>query len=97
MMKKIFSLLLIIAISISLCGCGSDNTLSDLHHVKIDIKDYGVIEVELDANEAPITVNNFIDLVKDGFYDGLIKDLSVNPDDYFLSVKDSLNLLKKKV
>ena len=70
-MKKIFSLLLGIVISISLCGCGSDNTLSDLHHVKIDIKDYGVIEVELDANEAPITVNNFIDLVKDGFYDGL--------------------------
>ena len=70
-MKKILSLLLIIVISISLCGCDSDNTLSDLHHVKIDVKDYGVIEVELDANEAPITVNNFIDLVKDGFYDGL--------------------------
>lgn len=70
-MKKILSLLLIIVISISLCGCSSDSSLSDLHHVKIDVKDYGVIEVELDANEAPITVNNFIDLVKDGFYDGL--------------------------
>ncbi len=28
--------------------------------------------VELDASAAPITVDNFVKLVKDGFYDGLI-------------------------
>ena len=37
----------------------------------ITIKDYGTITVELDANAAPITVENFVALAKDGFYDGL--------------------------
>ena len=35
------------------------------------MKDYGTIKIELDADAAPITVNNFAKLVKDGFYDGL--------------------------
>lgn len=42
-----------------------------VHHVTIDVKDYGTISVELDGVNAPITVNNFISLAKDGFYDGL--------------------------
>lgn len=33
---------------------------------------YGDFEIELDAEKAPITVENFIGYVKDGFYDGLI-------------------------
>ena len=37
----------------------------------IDVKDYGTIEVELYEELAPITVKNFVDLAKDGFYDGL--------------------------
>lgn len=37
----------------------------------IDIKDYGKITVALDPNAAPITVDNFVKLAKDGFYDGL--------------------------
>lgn len=41
------------------------------HHAGIDIKDYGSIEVELDADTAPITVTNFVKLAQDGFYDGL--------------------------
>ena len=41
------------------------------HNVKIEIEDYGDIEVELDADVAPITVTNFINLVNDKFYDGL--------------------------
>ena len=53
----------------------SDNEDSDLlsgkHHIKIKVKDYGTISVELDADVAPITVTNFEDLAKDGFYDGL--------------------------
>lgn len=53
----------------------SDNEDSDLlsgkHHVKIKVKDYGTISVELDVDVAPITVTNFVDLAKDGFYDGL--------------------------
>ena len=53
----------------------SDNedrdVLSGKHHIKIKVKDYGTISVELDADVAPITVTNFVDLAKDGFYDGL--------------------------
>lgn len=41
------------------------------HNVKIEIEEYGDIEVELDADVAPITVTNFINLVNDKFYDGL--------------------------
>lgn len=37
----------------------------------IDIKDYGKITLELDPDAAPITVENFVKLAKDGFYDGL--------------------------
>jgi cyclophilin family peptidyl-prolyl cis-trans isomerase len=32
----------------------------------------GDIRIELDAGKAPITTQNFLDYVKDGFYDGLI-------------------------
>ena len=39
--------------------------------VQIDVKDYGSIVVELDPEAAPKTVENFISLVDDGFYDGL--------------------------
>lgn len=41
------------------------------HHAKIEIKNYGTIELELDADIAPITVANFAKLVNEGFYDGL--------------------------
>ena len=37
----------------------------------IDIKDYGKITVALFPDDAPITVQNFVKLAKDGFYDGL--------------------------
>ena len=39
--------------------------------MKINVKDYGTISVELYGDEAPITVANFLKLAKDGFYDGL--------------------------
>ena len=41
------------------------------HHAQIVIKDYGTISLELDADVAPITVENFANLVNEGFYDGL--------------------------
>ena len=41
------------------------------HHAEIEIQDYGTITVELDGDAAPITVQNFMDLANDGFYDGL--------------------------
>ena len=41
------------------------------HHAQIEIEDYGIIELELDADIAPITVANFAKLVNEGFYNGL--------------------------
>ena len=45
--------------------------LTGIHHAEIEVKDYGTIKVELDADTAPITVTNFVKLVQDNFYDGL--------------------------
>lgn len=45
--------------------------LSGTHSVAIAVQGYGTIEAELDADTAPITVTNFIQLAKAGFYDGL--------------------------
>ncbi|MCM1187038.1 MAG: peptidylprolyl isomerase [Lachnoclostridium sp.] len=48
-----------------------EELLTGKHHVNINIKDKGTIAVELDADSAPITVTNFVNLAKSGFYDGL--------------------------
>lgn len=59
------------------CACGkaeevSDETyLSGKYIVDIVIQDKGTIRVELNADAAPITVTNFVNLVEEGFYDGL--------------------------
>lgn len=75
-MKKIWGLI----ISIILLGsCGVEKKeikedvelLSGKHNVVINVKDYGEIMLELDADMTPITVTNFINLVESGFYDGL--------------------------
>ena len=36
------------------------------------MEDGGIMKVELYPEIAPTTVNNFLDLVKKGFYDGII-------------------------
>jgi peptidyl-prolyl cis-trans isomerase B (cyclophilin B) len=67
MMKKLACLILAALLAVT-AGCGKSATK---HHVTIDVKDYGTISVELDPTYAPITVDNFMALAKDGFYDGL--------------------------
>lgn len=49
----------------------SENLLSGKHNIEIEIENYGTIALTLDADIAPVTVTNFIDLVKEGFYNGL--------------------------
>ena len=43
----------------------------ELHTVEITVRDYGTMKLVLDATAAPITVQNFLDLANQGFYDGL--------------------------
>ena len=45
--------------------------LNGIHYAEIKVKDYGDIIVELDADQAPITVTNFLSLADSKFYDGL--------------------------
>ena len=72
--KIIISVLLLILLFSSGCSKKEEvkdsNLLSGLHYVRMIIKDYGEIVLELDADNAPITVTNFIKLVNDKFYDG---------------------------
>ena len=44
---------------------------STMPHAVITVKEYGKITVALDADAAPVTVENFIRLVDEGFYNGL--------------------------
>lgn len=48
-----------------------DELMSGKVNILISVLNYGEIEVELDANTAPITVTNFVNLINDNFYDGL--------------------------
>ena len=80
-MKKILALLFITAFCLLfLCSCnekkfeaniGIDTTGHKLHQVEIEIEKYGTIKLTLDETIAPITVQNFIKLANEGFYDGL--------------------------
>ncbi len=49
----------------------SEGLLSGKHNVEIEIENYGTIALTLDADLAPVTVTNFINLVKNNFYDGI--------------------------
>ncbi len=69
-MKKVVCYLLVLTMVVALSGCGSKYS-SGKHHAEIQIKDYGTIKLELDADTAPITVENFAKLVNEKFYDGL--------------------------
>ena len=50
----------------------SYETKEEYTYVQIEMEDGGKIVLELYPETAPITVANFVKLVKDGFYDGLI-------------------------
>lgn len=93
MSKKGF-LASILAGALALVGCSSnDNNVSEVRTppkelpvATIEFKDFGTVEVELYPHIAPNTVNNFISLANNGFYDGLtfhriIKDFMIQGGD----------------
>lgn len=100
-MKRI-ALFLIPVLAITLCcvGCAnntnkkqtkqqveySEKNFQQTDTAEITIKGYGTIVVGLDANQAPITVENFKKLANQGFYNGLtfhriIKDFMMQGGD----------------
>lgn len=79
-MKKIAKCFMIMLVAFTVVACGSNKdtpsegnttTGGGKHHVEIDVKDLGVIKVELDGDVAPLSVANFMELAKAGFYDNL--------------------------
>lgn len=58
----------------------------DVHYVEMSVKGYGKLIILLDRTTAPVTVDNFLSLVNEGFYDGLrihrvIKDFMIQGGD----------------
>ena len=82
-MKKIISILLASLLLLSLFSCGTKKEnaftftsatigdIKDVVKVEMGVKDYGEITLELYHDVAPKTVENFVTLVSEGFYDGL--------------------------
>ena len=84
---RILSLTLAFMITVAFCSCGykpsvtkTDTTNSEsasmpdltvTNTVDITFKGMGDVRIELYGKEAPITVENFMKLVNDKFYDGL--------------------------
>ena len=67
-MKKIVSFVLVIlALSAMLVSC-TGHTVTN--KAEITIEGYGTIKAELYGKDAPITVMNFVELAKSGYYDG---------------------------
>ncbi len=94
-MKKWLKIFFVLLTVVSLVGCSSSKTtektkktktLKGNYQVEIKVKDYGTIYAEIDADTAPITVTNFVNLCKNHFYDGLtfhriIKDFMIQGGD----------------
>lgn len=94
-MKKWMKVFFVLLTVVSLVGCSSSKTtektkktktLKGNYQVEIKIKDYGTIYAEIDADTAPITVTNFVNLCKNHFYDCLtfhriIKDFMIQGGD----------------
>lgn len=77
--KKIIAILSAAILTLTFCSCSKRQSEFDsdtdsgygTHHAVITVKDYGDIKLVLDGDTAPITVKNFVELAKSGFYDGL--------------------------
>lgn len=67
-MKKIISLsLIIMALVLVFASCG---TSSKTYRVEMTFDGFGTVTAELYGKDAPITVENFVKLVKSGYYNG---------------------------
>ena len=87
MIKKFSLFAVVLTLALALCACGSkddpDATPTPAPTLAPELTEGAIeatitldtgdeIELELYPNVAPETVENFVDLAEDGFYDGLI-------------------------
>lgn len=70
-MKKYIKYIVFIVLIIILVVGLNWPTNNEVINVEMSVKDYGKITLELDKENAPITVDNFVKLVNNKFYDGL--------------------------
>lgn len=85
-LQRLLAAMLVCMMVLALAGCGEKGKNSggveggtaaeggqaaDGPVVEIEVEDYGTITVVLNEEAAPITVENFLKLVNEGFYDGL--------------------------
>ncbi len=85
--KSLFYLILLIIAAMLAAGCASVQNetpapsapsqdaaapdISDAIHIQIEVRDYGTIQADLYPHVAPVTVDNFVSLINEGFYNGL--------------------------
>lgn len=83
---RVFAVVLMMVSVMLLASCGTaksteatntESTSSEsvegisMHNIEMTIENYGTVKLELDGDTAPVTVQNFLDLVNSGFYNGL--------------------------
>lgn len=83
---RVFAVVLMMVSVLLLASCGTaksteatntESTSSEsvegigMHNIEMTIENYGTVKLELDGDTAPVTVQNFLDLVNSGFYNGL--------------------------
>ena len=73
MKKNRLHILLVLALVLTVVSAPAARAESGAEHpfIHIAIRDYGDIYAELYPEYAPVTVENFLNLIGDGFYDGL--------------------------
>ncbi len=80
LLKRLIALTLTLALALlclTSCSSGLGKYEEDTeegkesYYVAMSVKGHGVIIVYLDGTRAPLTVANFVKLVREGFYDGL--------------------------
>ena len=80
-MKRFLSLLLALSMLFCLASCGTKKPegitlkaedIKDVVKIEMSVADYGKMTLELYHDKAPATVENFVSLTCDGFYDGTV-------------------------
>ena len=78
--KKIAATILLGSMVLIMGGCinytstrkiiTEEEQMTGLHHVELEIENYGTIALEIDADTAPISATRFLNLAQQGFYNG---------------------------